>query len=244
MDKKNQNRIVVIEAKEYYGDKCLNDLFNSQQSFDRRPRGEVHIFEFKDNKQKKLLYKNNLVVYDARETIIQQILNMNNPNFSGDDTKPTKDCFLCWFGLGEGGVQAGDPLTPIPPIITNNYLNSPVPISDSTSSVHADFHYVGETRPDGWTYSTTGSYKKQFDVGGVNFEQDELNDNKYLVAKISTTIDSDEANGFLISEAGLFTAESSIGGYIGPFILYARITFPTIVKTPEGRLRFSWYLYF
>ena len=242
MDKKNRDHI--IEAIEYYGDECLNDLLNTPQSFDRRPRGEVHIFELKDGKQKELLYKSNLVVYDARETIVQRMLNTDNPNFSGDSTKPTKDCFLCWFGLGEGGVQAGDPLTPIPPVITDNYLNSPIPISDSTSSMYADFHYAGETRPDGWTYSATGSYKKQFDVGGITFEQDELNANKYLIAKISTTIDSDEANGYLISEAGLFTAESSLGGYTGPFILYARITFPTIVKTSEGRLLFSWYLYF
>lgn len=243
MNKKKQD-YTIIEANEFYGGECINDSVSSLRQQERRPRGKVQIFKIGKSKKKELVYKDNIVVYGARETIIQRIFNLNNLNFAGGNTKPTKDCFLSWFGLGEGGVQAGDPLTPVAPVITDNCLTSPVPISDSTSSIYADFRYAGDTRFDGWTYSATGSYKKQFDTNGITFKRDQLNDNRYLIAKVNTTVDSDEANSYLISEAGLFTAESSLGGYTGPFILYARITFPGIVKSSEGRLLFSWYLYF
>ena len=65
----------------------------------------------------------------------------------------------------------------------------------------------------------------------------------WLVLKITTTAGIDDANDERLSEAGLFTAESNAGGYSGTFTLFARVTFPTIIKDSTRRLIFVWYLY-
>ena len=61
--------------------------------------------------------------------------------------------------------------------------------------------------------------------------------------KITTTIGIDDANGEQLSEAGLFSAASRVGAYSGQFSLFARVTFPSLVKSSDRRLIFVWYLY-
>lgn len=229
----------TIEARDYYGDKCLADQVNANNSHSRRPQGQVHVYEQTDDGRKKLIHKSNLVVYIGREMLAQRLVNVDNPNL----TTPTKDEFVSWFGLGEGGVRPADPLDPVPPVNTDEYLSSPVPVSDSSGSVYADYHTAGDPFAGGGTYPATGSYVKGFDSGGVEFEQDVLNDSKYLLIKLTTTIGVNDANGYQLSEAGLFSAESSSGGYSGNFTLFAKVTFPSLIKTIERRLIFVWYLY-
>jgi hypothetical protein len=119
-------------------------------------------------------------------------------------------------------------------------------ISDTTSSSYADPHTAGDPVPGGGTYPDTGYYKKIFDqdvTNQVEFQQDVLNDNSWLIIKITTTIGVNDANGQQLSEAGLFSAASSSGGYAGQFSLFARVTYPSLIKTSERRLIFVWYLY-
>lgn len=227
----------IIEARDFYGDKCLADKVNANTSQSRRPQGQVHIYEQTDDGSKKIIHKSNLVVYIGREMLAQRLVNKNNPFL----TTPTKDEFVSWFGLGEGGVRAADPLDPIPPINNDEYLASPIPVSDSSASVYADFHTAGDVYPGGGTYTATGSYVKGFD--DIEFEADVLNDNKQLILKITTTIGVNDANGYQLSEAGLFSAESNAGGHSGNFTLFAKVTFPSLIKTVERRLIFVWYLY-
>ena len=233
----------TIEARDFYGDKCLADQVNANDSQSRRPQGQVHIYEKSDDGIQKLIHKSNLVVYIGREMLAQRLVNTNNTNLLAPH--PTKDEFISWFGLGEGGVRPADPLDPIPPINTDEYLGSPIPVSDSSASVYADFHEAGDSFPGGGTYPATGSYVKGFDAApaGVIFEQDVLNDSKYLLIKLTTTIGVSDANGYTLSEAGLFSAESSSGGYSGNFTLFAKVTFPSLIKTVDRRLIFVWYLY-
>jgi hypothetical protein len=61
---------------------------------------------------------------------------------------------------------------------------------------------------------------------------------------VLTTLSATDANGFNLNEAGLFTSTSTVGGFGGPFNLYARVTFPTIMKTSARQLLFIWYVYF
>ena len=66
--------------------------------------------------------------------------------------------------------------------------------------------------------------------------------------RFTTTIGIDDANDERLSEAGLFTSESNAGGWGGvgdskTFTLFARVTFPTIIKDATRRLIFVWYLY-
>jgi hypothetical protein len=220
---------IRIEARDFYGDNCLVDQINKNKPSLRKPEGEVHIYEVTKNGKKKLVHKSNLVVYLGREMLAQRLVDQNNTSVT-----PTKDEFVSWFGLGEGGVRPADPLDPTPPISSDTELYSNVMISDTTAT-YGDYHIAGGD------YPTIGYYKKQFD--SIVFERDILNDDKYLVIKIQTTIGVNDANGEELSEAGLFSAESSGSGYSGQFSLFARVTFPSLIKTSERRLIFDWYLY-
>jgi hypothetical protein len=148
----------------------------------------------------------------------------------------TKDEFVTWFGLGDGGVLPADPLDPIPPILTDTDLYSLVMIN-ATDSTSADYNVEDADHPK------EGYYKHSFD--DVDFETDAMNDDKWLVVKITTTIGVDDANDEILSEAGLYTAESSLGGMAntGPFHLFSRVTFPSLIKTEDRRIIFRWFLY-
>jgi hypothetical protein len=235
-------RDTEINITERYGDNCLVDQINNNKSCSRRPQGEVHIYEENDNGKKQLVHKSNLVVYLGREMLAQRLVNTDNPLVT-----PTKDEWLQWFGLGEGGVRPADPLDPTPPINSDEDLYSPIMISDTTSTLYADPHTAGTFRPsDNYEYPQTGFYKKIFDqepANQIEFQTDQLNSDRYLIIKITTTIGANDANGQQLSEAGLFSAESATGGYSGQFSLFARVTFPSLIKSAERRLIFVWYLY-
>ena len=226
-DKKIKTTEIVI--RDFYGDKCLGDSVNSEGGVRGKPEGYVEIYELKEDGEKKLVGKNNLVLYQGREWLAQRIVDLANAQVSS-----TKDEFLTWFGLGDGGVLPADPFDPIPPILTDTELESLVMIN-ATDSSSADYQTVDADHPE------EGYYKHPFDE--VEFEQDSLNDDKWLVIKISTTIGVNDANDNQLSEAGLYTAESSAGGYAGQFTLFARVTFPSIIKTEDRRLIFRWFLY-
>lgn len=227
---KNKIKTIEVEVKDFYGDNCLADSVNSRGvGIGRAPQGFVKIYEVRDDGKKKLLGKHNLVVYQGRSWLNQRLMNANNPNVSS-----TKDEWINWFGLGIGGVELSDPLDPVPPTLTDTDLESRIMINATDSSA-ADYHIVSSGYPE------EGYYKIPFD--SVEFQQDPLNDDMWLVSKTTITVGVDDANGKQISEAGLFTSESNAGGYAGPFHMFARVTFPSIVKTIDRRLVFSWYLY-
>jgi len=218
-----------INAFDYYGDQCLGDSIDKKEMTDKRPKGVVKIYELSDDGSKKLRHKSNLVVYLGREMLAQRLVNVENVYAT-----PTKDEFLAWFGLGDGGVDIADPFVPIAPVISEDDLLSRIMIN-STDSSCADYHVTGTGYPE------TGYYKKPFT--SVTFEPDILNGNNWLVVRISITIGANDANGNQLSEAGLFTAASGGGGYSGQFSMFSKVTFPTIVKTDARRLVFVWYLY-
>lgn len=229
----NKKETIQVQIADFYGDNCLSDSFNRKRKQDRKPQGEVHIYEVSDQGEKKLLHKSNLVVYLGREVLAQSFLRAAN-GLGGTDYK---DEFLTWFGLGNGGVLPADPLNPIPPNNQNTELETNVMINAADASC-ADYHITGVDAD----YPTTGFYKHPFDQ--VDYETDPDNDDSYIIGKITISIGVDDANGNQISEAGLFTASSRDGAWAGPFHLFSRVTFPTIVKTADRRLVFIWYLYF
>ena len=227
MEKKIET--IEIVAKDFYGDNCLNDSISTIRTKKGSPEGYVEIYEVDDSGNKKLLGRNNLVLYIGREWLAQRIVDSDNASVSS-----TKDEYITWFGLGDGGVIPGDPLNPSPPTLTDTGLASQIMITPVPGTV-ADYNTVDANHPE------IGYYKMPFD--SVAFEQDTLNDDKWLVIKIVTTVGVTYANEKEISEAGLFTAESSTGGYTGQFTIFSRVTFPSIVKTSDRRLIFAWFLY-
>lgn len=236
---KNSSKNIEVVASEFYGDNCLGDSTNGNTS-ERRPKGWVEIWE-EDPKtgKRKLVNKSNLIVYLGREFVAQRIFDVENTlgqaaAASLSEIFPKKNEFLYWMGFGSGGVRPADPLTPTPPTLTDNDLASLVMISATDSSA-ADYHVAGGNYPD------TGYYKYPFDK--VEFERDYNNEDKWLIGKITTTLGTALANGEQISEAGLYTAASRNPDYSGQFSLFARVTFPTLIKTVDRRIVFIWYIY-
>jgi len=220
---------IEINSVDDYG-LCLGDAVNETFQGDRvKPKGYVEIFEEDEDGNKQLVGRHNLVLYNGREWLAQRIVDRNNSSVT-----PTKDEYINWFGLGDGGVIPGDPFNPMPPIISETELASRVMINATDSSA-ADYHLVSAGYPE------EGYYKIPFDT--ISFEQDAQNDDAWLVIKITVTVGIDDANGKQLSEAGLFTAESNAGGYSGNFNIFSRVTFPSIVKTADRRLIFNWFLY-
>ncbi len=213
---------ILIEIKDKYGEFCIGESNSKNIKEKRGPQGFVEIYELDENKNKKLISKSNLVTYCGREWLLERMFNIENSNITS-----TKDQYLCWFGLGDAGAPAGDPLNPTSPTNDDTALGNEIPINSSDSTC-ADYH-------DG------AYYKHPFD--SLGYEQDISNGNSYLIGKITITVGADDAVGENISEAALYIAESNAGGYSGDFNLYARTTFPTQVKTATRILTFVWYIY-
>lgn len=214
-----------IKVEDHYGDECFGDSCNvpNTPSGKRGPTGFVEIHEIDEKGNKKLVGKSNLVVYLGRETVAQRMVDVNS-------LVGTKDEFICWLGLGEGGVSGGDPFDPLPPINNDNDLYSEVLIS--AVDPNCGDYRVG-----------LGYYKLPFTT--VTFEQDTANDDRFLIIVIVATVGGQHANGSQLSEAGLFTFSSNVPGptSVGTFHLFSRVTFPAIVKTSDRQLVFTWYIY-
>lgn len=233
-------KTIEINSVDDYG-ACLTDSVNQVFQGDRvKPQGYVEIYEEDEDGNRQLVGRQNLVLYWGREWLAQRIVNIDNPNIPFGRGK---DEFICWFGLGDGGVISGDPFDPQPPVISDSELASQIMINPTDSSA-ADYHVAD---PNVHDFPDDGYYKIPFDI--VTFEQDAQNDDTWLVVKITVTVGTDDANGKQLSEAGLFTAESNAGGYGGTnpppstFNIFSRVTFPSIVKTLDRRIIFNWFLY-
>jgi len=219
----SKEKDLLIKITDSYGEFCLHDnVISDPLTKKRGPQGRVEIFEITDDNKKKLIQKSNLVVYVGRELIAQRIVDTENANVNTD-----KDEYISWLGLGDGGVDPADPFDPIPPTNSDTDLASEVPLNNSDAS-YADFR--------------VGNYYKA-PLQSIEFEQDTANDDAWLIVKITVQIQQIDAIGEQISECGLFSSLSDAGGYAGPFHLFARATFPTIVKTATRQLLVIWYLY-
>jgi len=222
-----ETKDVLIQISDSYGDNCLGDGCNipvDAEEVSRKPQGIVEIFEVDEDGNKTLVERSkNLVLYTGREYLAEKMLNVDNAS-----TYTDLDDYLCWFGLGDGGADPADPFNPYPPSNNDTALINEIPISTTDST-------CGDLR--GGSY-----YKHPFD--STAFEQDSANDNAWLAIDITTTIAADDANGYELSEAGLYLASSHSAGYSGDFHLFARVTYPVIIKTASRRLIFVWYLYF
>ena len=213
---------IVVKIDEDYGNSCIQDAVNSINAKSRKPEGYVEIFSIDADGKEQQVGKSNLVLFTGREWIASKICNLKNVSIDQNEVD-----FINWIGLGNGGAPAGDPLNPNVPVNTITSLSSEIPLHPSDTSC-ADL-------------SSGQYYKHPFD--SIQFQQDALNDDKWLILKVTTTISVDHANGYNLNEAGLFTSDSDAGGAVGPFNLFSIVTFPSIVKDDTRQLVFYWYLY-
>lgn len=223
----NKDESTIVKINDIYNDQYLKDSFNKKDNSNRvKPQGYVEIFEKNMSGNEKLLGKNNLVVYQGREWIAERIFNVENSSTSTD-----KDEFISWFGIGQGGADiVNDPLTAYNPASGDTDLASEVGLG------------IGVDAPGQYADFRSGDYfKHPFD--SIVFEQDVNNNNEWLIVKITTTLNAEDANGNFINEAGLFTSTSLSAGHSGPFHIFSRVTFPTLVKNSDRQLVFVWYIY-
>ena len=212
----------IIEIHDHYGDECLVDSISHMKKGARQPRGMVEIYEVGLDGIKKLSRKSNLVIYLGRELICERMFKTQNTNITPDIEE-----FICWAGLGCGGVNPADPFDPYSPCNQDIELEEDVPIH-ATNANYADYHH--------------GFYHKVPIT--TTYIQDTDNDSAWLINRVGLTFGVEDAVSKQISEAGLFTAGDNSGGFWGPFHLFARVTFPTIIKSSTIQLVFVWYLYF
>lgn len=212
----------VVNIGDNYGDSCIEDSVNTASSKSRKPEGYVEIFSIDKDGNKQKVGKSNLVLFKGREWIASRLCGLDNVNINS-----TPDQFLSWFGIGNEGCPESDPLNPNVPINTMTGLSNEVKFNVNDTS-------CADLRADGY-------YKHPFD--SIEFQQDPSNNNKWLILKVTTTISTEDANGFNLNEAGLFLSESNAGGFAGPFEIFSIVTFPSIVKDNSRQLVFYWYLY-
>jgi len=217
------------------GKKVKSNMINTV----KRPSGVVEVYEInKELNTKQLIRKNNLVVYVGREWVAQRLFALNNPAIDPDVTGGYTE-YIRWAGIGSQGCTIDD-LNPDPPENDDITMRDEVPFS--TADIGYCDHRVGE--------NGLGYYKKPISSDDISFEPDEANKryvdgspvDSYLVVKIVFTIGEDDANGYNISEAGLYTSDG-LDLENGPFHLFARVSFPTIAKTSGRDLLFVWYIY-
>ena len=189
--------------------------------YDKFIRGHVNITAY--NKQGEIVNvsKNNLIVYTGREWLLTSLLKTDNINFN--TTTGHNNWGIYYISLGN--CNPTDPQNPPP----------------STST---DTGLVNE-----YQFGSSGNYadnNKKKPIDGVSFHQDDTNDNKYLIAQISMSVEFNElsqGNTVAINEAGLWVADSPAANEAQNFILFARTTFPTINKDDNLALEVLWYLY-
>lgn len=181
-----------------------------------RMKGWVEIYD-KNNGQ--LLSKSNLIVYSGREIALQRILNKDRV-----DGSLQKDLFVTWLSVGTGGATPGDILNPVPPNPTDTALTNEVVLNVADPTFADNF--------------------KKHPINSIVYEQDPENENKFLIGKLTTTIGSNDANGYDINEAALWLSETDDPTTAATFILWAKVTFSTIRKSSERELSFVWYLFF
>ena len=218
----SEDQKIIITEK--YGPNCIQSNMQ-KRPYLRKPEGFVEVYSAdEDGNSKQLVGKSNLVLYSGREWLLSRAFNMQNPYIDSSNA----EAIYC-IGIGNGGCELLNPLAAVPPTNDDTSLQSEIVFTSTPSPLYGDYR------------AGVGYYKKVLD--SCTFEQDAPNNNRYLVAKVSATIGTGDAIGYSINEAGLFTAMSGSGGWDGPFHLFARVTFASIVKVMERRLIFYWYIF-
>lgn len=228
----------------------LHDKFGDSPS--NQLKGRFRIFERKVGDSKLYLVKDttNLIVYQGRNWLIQRAFNTDLVSRPG-----WKSRYISWLGIGSGGAPIGDPLVPTDPDLTDNSLDTQLPLGSSANIITLsgkDYHTFDPGYPkilhDGAVsgdpgLSTSCSETDPVDAGSYYCDS-------FLIAESKITIGADEGNGAgsqNINECGLYVSPSNDTGYgfsAGDIQLFARVTFSTIVKDSSRELIFSWYVYF
>ena len=207
-----------IRIQDHY-DRLKDSVFYGRDS--GSIKGVVSIYEQnkKENVKRLLNRGNNLIVYGGREVLVERLLNADR-----DSSNPHKDLFIAWVGVGNGAATVDDPFNPTLASLDNTDLANPL--------------IVNPSKPE---YADGG---KKIPVQSVSFKQDPLFDNRWLIGVVQATIAPDDIPNTMINEVGLYLSNSSVPAEASVFVLFARYTFPSILKTDTFEVVIEWSLFF
>lgn len=187
------------------------------------------IHETKDGKKELINDNNNHIVLVGRKWLMQRAI---GASINADSQN---DWFIQWFGIGNGGTNASDPLNPLYTSDTKTDLSSPIKIYNSYSN--------------GYTYSDNG-YKKTFKkYNGNNAQMKFDTTTNEVIALFHLVVDYNDCPyeapklGVSINELALYASPSENSSEEN-FIMFSRYCMPTKYKSNSDKLSFLWYLYF
>lgn len=233
------------------------DSFNKKKKLRKKPSNRVIIREIKTSGNIITLEDTtNLVLYRGRNWLLQRAFNKSMTNRSDSETDSNwSDKYISWFGVGTGGCEAGNPMSPIDPINEEIGLLAHGNIGGTRSvTVNGkDYHLFDENYPkflyDTDITETLNSSCSETDPGTGESKPCD----GFMVAIIEITLNGDESNTGIgtnyqdINEAGLFISPSNSRAYsfnTNDMTIYSRVTFSTIRKTEGRKLLFTWFVYF
>lgn len=196
-------------------------------------RGYVYgIHETKDGKKELFYHNHNHIVINGRRWLMQRAVGS-----SLEDCNNQENYSICWFGLGEGGVNSSNPLLP---------LYTP----DQTEELSAPIKIKGNNQSSDYSYDING-YKKTFkkDESGRNAQMSFSKVNSEVLALFTLIVDYDDCPysvpnlGAKISEMGLYCAASENSSETD-FVLFSRYCMPLKFKSYSDKLSLLWYVYF
>lgn len=210
-----KQRINVVDS---YGKK-LKDELNVNNGANLH--GEVEIFVKNKNTGKiESQQRHNMIVYGGREWLMKKAFGSQ----LSDTSDWIKNSEICWFGVGDGGGEPGNPLQCGCTYGSDTDLYNPIrmrsDVDSNTSTINT--FYGSRIMPNGSTVS--GYYKK---ITNVAIKEDQANPYKEngiikypkLIAEIRLEISSDDHSGQSytsndynksyadINEAALFIAD-------------------------------------
>lgn len=248
---------------------CLSDRFGSQSKpaltmdVGGRIKGRFKIYERKIGDKNFYLVeeKNNLIVYHGRNWLMQRAFNQD---LNDSDFANRSKMFISWLSIGTGGALEGNPLSPVAPTLPDCKMGNHGLIASGERYLTIgegenarDFHAFDEGYPIFLHDPEVDNSELCTEYQHVDPEEDiSYNADKFLIAKIVTTIASDEANVTKgrpdleyqdINEAALWVSPSKSLSYdFSPedMQIFARVTFSTIRKDVNRALMLVWYIYF
>lgn len=184
-------------------------------------KGILRCYDIEKNNE--LLFESeNTIVLSGREQYFPFLTKVMNTNTNTVINPST--WLLGYFSFGSGGLQnQNDPTSKILPNPQDQGLYYPLRGFDVTNP----------------SVTNDGLYKY---ATSIDYLQDDTNLNKYLITRFSVVIERVEFNGFMLSEAGLFFADSPNAKATTQFVMFSHTTFPGKLKTDQP-IAFSWFFY-
>ena len=188
-------------------------------------RGYVFgLHETLDGKKELIDFNPNHIVLTGRKWLMQRAINA-----SMDETPQQANYYINWFGIGSGGANSSDIMTPLYTPDQQESLNNPIKIYRSFQ--------------EGFKYSSDGYRKTFLKFDNKNAQMKYDNVNSEVVALFHLILDFNDCPyempslGVLINELALYASPSENEDETN-YIMFSRYCLPSKYKTNRDRYTF------